>query len=293
MKQATHKTNLQNSAQNTRFYPSSFTGKERDEETGYGYFGARYMDYELTSMWLSVDRYASKYPSISPYAYCAWNPVMITDPHGDTLFALDQQSQLDIANLAGSYRNRILFDESGIASIDYSGLSDDEIEKMNTHLGVGLIKDIIDSPVRILYEASDLILCTYSDGGRVAGLMKNDDNGVVNLSRGGLDSHNTHTQLPRDGYDGQVIISSTGVWSYMGFLVPREEIVGHELAENYARTAFGCDYHPQSGGAAPMSEIGAHVYANIRMHNPHKGYSYKHNKDICQINYNKAYEYLR
>ncbi len=25
----------------------SFTGKERDEETGYGYFGARYMDHEL------------------------------------------------------------------------------------------------------------------------------------------------------------------------------------------------------------------------------------------------------
>lgn len=32
-----------------------FTGKERDEETGYGYFGARYMDHELTTMWLSVD----------------------------------------------------------------------------------------------------------------------------------------------------------------------------------------------------------------------------------------------
>ena len=28
---------------------STFTGKERDEETGYGYFGARYMDYELIS----------------------------------------------------------------------------------------------------------------------------------------------------------------------------------------------------------------------------------------------------
>ena len=25
----------------------TFTGKERDEETGYGYFGARYMDHEL------------------------------------------------------------------------------------------------------------------------------------------------------------------------------------------------------------------------------------------------------
>ena len=53
----------------------TFTGKERDNETGYGYFGARYMDHELMTMWLSVDPLADKYPSISPYAYCAWNPV--------------------------------------------------------------------------------------------------------------------------------------------------------------------------------------------------------------------------
>ena len=59
-----------------------FTGKERDEETGYGYFGARYMDHELTTMWISVDPMADKYPSISPYAYCAWNPVKLVDPDG-------------------------------------------------------------------------------------------------------------------------------------------------------------------------------------------------------------------
>ena len=33
----------------------TFTGKERDEETGHGYFSARYMDHELMTMWLSVD----------------------------------------------------------------------------------------------------------------------------------------------------------------------------------------------------------------------------------------------
>lgn len=61
----------------------NFTGKERDEETGYGYFGARYMDYNLMTMWLSVDPMADKYPSISPYAYCAWNPVKLVDPDGN------------------------------------------------------------------------------------------------------------------------------------------------------------------------------------------------------------------
>lgn len=78
----------------------TFTGKERDEEAGNGYFGARYMVHELMSMWLSVDPMMVKYPNISPYAYCAWirptggdehrwikynivnNPIGAIDPNG-------------------------------------------------------------------------------------------------------------------------------------------------------------------------------------------------------------------
>lgn len=37
-------------------------------------------------MWLSVDPLADKYPNISPYAYCMWNPIRSIDPNGmDTL----------------------------------------------------------------------------------------------------------------------------------------------------------------------------------------------------------------
>jgi RHS repeat-associated protein len=68
-----------------RLHRLTFTGKEKDEETGYGYFGARYMDHELMTSFISVDRYAGKYPSISPYAYCAWNPIRLIDPTGDTI----------------------------------------------------------------------------------------------------------------------------------------------------------------------------------------------------------------
>ena len=34
------------------------------------------------TMWLSVDPMSDKYPSISPYAYCAWNPLKMVDPDG-------------------------------------------------------------------------------------------------------------------------------------------------------------------------------------------------------------------
>jgi RHS repeat-associated protein len=71
--------NQRTTGYNERF---TFTGKELDSETGYSYFGARYLDHELMSMWLSVDPMADKYPSINPYAYCAWNPVKLVDPEG-------------------------------------------------------------------------------------------------------------------------------------------------------------------------------------------------------------------
>lgn len=64
-------------------YPLS-TGKEKDSETGYYYFGARYYNSYL-SLWLSVDPMSDKYPSLSPYNYCAWNPMKIVDPDGEDI----------------------------------------------------------------------------------------------------------------------------------------------------------------------------------------------------------------
>ena len=62
----------------------AFSSKERDVETGLSYFGARYYSSDL-SIWLSVDPMADKYPSLSPYTYCADNPVKLVDPNGEEI----------------------------------------------------------------------------------------------------------------------------------------------------------------------------------------------------------------
>jgi RHS repeat-associated protein len=65
-----------------------FTGKERDSETGYDYFGARYGVYPAESgnswlgRWLQVDPLAGKFPGLSPYNYTLNNPVKNIDPNG-------------------------------------------------------------------------------------------------------------------------------------------------------------------------------------------------------------------
>jgi len=61
--------------------------------TGYSYFDARYLEHELMTMWLSVDPMADKYPSISPYAYCAWNPVRLVDPDGEKIRGVKYNSE--------------------------------------------------------------------------------------------------------------------------------------------------------------------------------------------------------
>ena len=71
-----------NHAKTTTFSAQSFTGKERDSETGFSYFGARYYDSDLMTGWLSVDPLADDFSNISPYNYCNWNPVKLKDPDG-------------------------------------------------------------------------------------------------------------------------------------------------------------------------------------------------------------------
>ena len=70
---------------------TAFTGKERDGETGYSYFGARYYDSDLSGLLLSVDPISDKYPEISPYNYCHWNPIKKIDIHG--LFDTEKSAQ--------------------------------------------------------------------------------------------------------------------------------------------------------------------------------------------------------
>ena len=67
-----------------------FTGKERDAETGYDYFGARYY-LSLLGIWLSPDPFIDKNIGISSYAFCSWNPINRLDPNGMDGIEIDKR----------------------------------------------------------------------------------------------------------------------------------------------------------------------------------------------------------
>jgi RHS repeat-associated protein len=76
----------------------TFSAKERDSETGLSYFGSRYYSSDL-SIWLSVDPMCDKYASLSPYVYCANNPVKLVDPNGEEIGDVDEASRKKIEAL--------------------------------------------------------------------------------------------------------------------------------------------------------------------------------------------------
>ena len=98
--------------------PQSFTGKERDSETGFSYFGARFYDSDLMTGWLSVDPLADKYPGLSPYAYCAWNPVKLVDPDGRDVEIVKNDENKTVTIRANFYYNKKEMGDYGDAFVN-------------------------------------------------------------------------------------------------------------------------------------------------------------------------------
>ena len=72
----------------------SFNAKEKDYETGFHYYGSRYYSSEL-SIWNSTDPMADKYPSLTPYNYCANNPVKLIDPNGEEFDPVSKETYIE------------------------------------------------------------------------------------------------------------------------------------------------------------------------------------------------------
>ena len=143
---------------NQRFTPSAtppprlpaesytFSAKERNPETGLSYFGSRYYSSDL-SIWLSVDPQSDKYASLSPYVYCANNPVKLVDPNGDSIingykYAYDYFLQQ--YNLAEEkYRNL----DNNRESIEYSNVKN-EYDKASQDL----------KNVSVLYKTTEVAI---------------------------------------------------------------------------------------------------------------------------------------
>ena len=129
MKRISSTYNPDNTSYSARIF--TFSAKEKDAETGFSYFGSRYYSSDL-SIWLSVDPMSDKYPSLSPYAYCANNPIKLTDPDGRWIPGLDDDNNIVVTREDGD-------DMNSFKKFMGNAYSDDEIKSMYGQMQDGKI----------------------------------------------------------------------------------------------------------------------------------------------------------
>ena len=226
---------VQQRATSDYYTPYKFTGKEQDEETNYDYFGARYYTPEFFNIWLSIDPMADKYPNISCYAYCNWNPVRLIDPNGmEWEVGENDKSKKDVLSLVSKGNQNSVNIDNGKVSCDTKGMTKDQIE---ADKGLNLVNNLVKSDKKYLYEVSDVALYKDENSNPSGVILDNPKlHGIINASNGGNDSKDSHTDRPMNGYDGQVTITATGSYYDSNGDDIRSSVVFHELSENYYRT---------------------------------------------------------
>ena len=238
----------------------SFNAKELDEETGMYYYEARYYK---PPVFTSRDPMFEKYFWMSPYAYCANNPVKYVDPSGMILDIADNdETKNDLKSIVKEEnRDRVVIDGIHV-SVNTEGLSDEDLKN---DIGLSLILDLCNSEKKFLFETSDFAVTLDENGSPYVGVLNtvfsNGLGGIINASNYGKDSRNGYTERPIKGYDGQVILSKSGTWYSKDGKEIRESVVFHELAENYYRTHYNYNYN---GKGFIVKRYSAHSEAVFR-----------------------------
>ncbi len=83
---------LENRTYNSTAMRYDFTGKERDDQTTYDYFGARYYNSRVAN-WTSIDPLFEKHLDYSPYNYVLRSPLRLIDPDGKQVDVNEQRGE--------------------------------------------------------------------------------------------------------------------------------------------------------------------------------------------------------
>ncbi len=135
-----------------------FIGKERDAETGFDYFGARYYASDL-SIWLSVDPLSDKYPSMSAFMYTAGNPVMLVDPDGREI--VDPKNGRKVTRVNGKWKTIRRVKKNGEKV--YGKVSKRFVKSsqpilddfLSTKTGTEIYNDYQNSPTKVVFDLHD------------------------------------------------------------------------------------------------------------------------------------------
>ncbi|MBR4493026.1 MAG: RHS repeat-associated core domain-containing protein [Bacteroidales bacterium] len=124
-----------------------FNAKELDEETGMYYYEARYYK---PPVFTSRDPMFEKYFWMTPYAYCANNPVKYVDPSGEDWYINGEASSDMVNQLNNHTSDNFTLHRNKDGSITYQGEATTKLDKY--------FKSIVDNPDITVY-----MIASYTD----------------------------------------------------------------------------------------------------------------------------------
>jgi RHS repeat-associated protein len=138
---------MKNSFAETSDQRYKYNGKELDRMLGldlYDY-GARFYDARI-ARWQTIDPLCEKYYSISPYAYCANNPIRFIDPDGRELFIASGSSRSEVQTIVKTLQK--LTDDRVVCVIYSTGTKKIAITSQNKDkhaAGTKLVRSLVNS----------------------------------------------------------------------------------------------------------------------------------------------------
>ena len=147
-------------------------GKEKDYESGFHYYGARYYWSELLTGWLSVDPMVDKYPSLSPYAYCVWNPVKLVDPDGKEVYINGNQADRAVQRLETDKMKITRDSQTGQLSVNIGDYKRSDLSKHENSIYEAIMSKDVTIQVtatathKSLDERGELVDAYFGDDGK-------------------------------------------------------------------------------------------------------------------------------
>jgi len=199
-----------------------FASKERDTETGLSYFGARYYNCDL-SIWLSVDPMVDKYPSLSPYVYCANNPIKLVDPNGMQWETAEDQSRANalVSKAKNEIGNNMGLINSLMKNRSKNAISNKRKDRLITELiqKNNYLNEGIDNIMSMGSDETETYHFNTIEDNGLAGNVQLREDGVININCAG-DEWAWHECVHIDDYR-----NNPDKWNFnqYGFLGVKEE----------------------------------------------------------------------
>ena len=134
-----------------------YTGKELQQFFGIDWYDSKARFQTTSGVFTSPDPLAEKYYSLSPYAYCAGDPVNLVDPEGKAVKPLSEDALEMIRNtLSSRDREFVRLNSNGLLDVKY--LSDHKSDSNNYNSLVRLAESstIIEVSLDDSFEYKDL-----------------------------------------------------------------------------------------------------------------------------------------